>query len=347
MLKSVFFSVFLFEKTETMGKIYSALVVEEFNDKYIQQIRQLNTDDLPHGDVLVKVHYSSLNYKDALSATGNKGVTKKYPHTPGIDAAGVVEWSESADFPVGDEVIVTGYDLGMHTPGGFGQYIRVPAEWVVKLPRGLSMKESMIIGTAGFTSGISVLHLVEKVDTEAGTVIVSGATGGVGSIAVAILSKLGYKVAAITGKSSEKDFLLNLGATEIIPRDSFSLEDQRPILSAKYAGGIDTVGGRILENMIKTLQPLGVVTTCGSVSGTQLNVSVFPFILRGITLAGVSAQNYPMPLRKMLWDKLSDEWKPDKLMDIFTEIDPEELPGAIENILKGKMKGRVLVKWVD
>ena len=330
-----------------MGKIYNALVAEQLNDKYIQQIRQLDTDDLPDGDVMVKVHYSSLNYKDALSATGNKGVTKKYPHTPGIDAAGVVEWSGSMDFATGDEVIVTGYDLGMNTPGGFGQYIRVPAEWVLKLPQGISLKESMIIGTAGLTSGILVSNLTDKVHPDSGTIVVSGATGGVGSIAIAILSKLGYKVAAITGKESEKDFLFNLGATEIIPRDSFSVDDKRPILSAKYAGGIDTVGGHILENMIKTTQPLGIVTTCGSVSGTQINISVFPFILRGISLSGVSAQNYPMILRKTLWNKLSHEWKPDRLMELFTEIEPIQLPVAIESILKGKLKGRVLVKWID
>lgn len=323
---------------------YQALVVSEKEGKYIQEVKELNTRDLPKGDVLIQVHYSSLNYKDALSAVGNKGVTKNYPHTPGIDAAGIVIESESENFGVGEEVVVSGYDLGMNTPGGYGRFIRVPAEWVVKLPENLTMKEAMIIGTAGFTAGISINRLTELVKPADGRIIVSGATGGVGSVALSILSKLGYETVAVSGKESEYPFIESLGAGGIISRTDFFALDKKPILSSKYAGGIDTVGGVILENIIKSLKPLGVVTTCGSVSGTELNVSVFPFILRGISLIGVSAQNYPMELRAKLWEKIADEWKPTNLMNIYNEITLHELPDAISQILKGGLKGRTVIK---
>lgn len=323
---------------------YQALVVSEKEGKYIQEVKELNTRDLPKGDVLIQVHYSSLNYKDALSAVGNKGVTKNYPHTPGIDAAGIVIESESENIGVGEEVVVSGYDLGMNTPGGYGRFIRVPAEWVVKLPENLTMKEAMIIGTAGFTAGISINRLTELVKPADGRIIVSGATGGVGSVALSILSKLGYETVAVSGKESEYPFIESLGAGGIISRTDFLTLDKKPILSSKYAGGIDTVGGVILENIIKSLKPLGAVTTCGSVSGTELNMSVFPFILRGISLIGVSAQNYPMELRAKLWEKIADEWKPTNLMNIYNEITLHELPDAISQILKGGLKGRTVIK---
>lgn len=325
---------------------YKAFVVEENDGQFTQSVQTLYTNNLPAGDVLVRVHYSSINYKDALSATGNKGVTKKYPHTPGIDVAGIVEFSENDQFNVGDEVIVTGYDLGMNTAGGFGQYIRIPAEWVVKLPKSLTMKESMIIGTAGFTAGISLLRLNELVKPADGKIIVSGATGGVGSVALSLLSKLGYQTVAISGKESEYDFLRSLGTTEIIPRVDFQAVDKRPMLSAQYAGAIDTVGGPILENILKTLKPLGAVTTCGSVSSTQLNMTVFPFILRGISLIGISAQNYPTTLREPLWKKLANEWKPDNLLDLYTEITIDQLKHYIDLILAGKLRGRTIVNMI-
>jgi len=326
---------------------YKAFVVEEADGKFVQTIQTLSTDNLPSGDVLVRVHYSSINYKDALSATGNKGVTKSYPHTPGIDVAGVVEYSVDDKFRQGDEVIVTGYDLGMNTAGGFGQYIRVPSEWVVNLPKGLTMKEAMIIGTAGFTAGISLTRLSQLVKPSDGKIIVTGATGGVGSVAISLLAKLGYQVVAVSGKESESEFLHKLGATEIISRNDFQTVDKRPMLSARYAGAIDTVGGPILENILKALMPLGAVTTCGSVSSTQLNMTVFPFILRGITLIGISAQNYPTNLREPLWKKLAIDWKPDNLLDLYNEISLEELKGTLENILAGKLKGRTIVNLLD
>ena len=326
---------------------YKALVVTEVDGRFEQNIQNCTTNSLPAGDVLIRVHYSSLNYKDALSATGNKGITKNYPHIPGIDAAGVVKYSTNPEFKNGDEVIVTGYDLGMNTAGGFGQFIRVPATWVVKLPVGLTLKEAMIIGTAGFTAGISVSRLSELINPADGKILVSGATGGVGSVAVSLLSKLGYQVVAISGKKAEGSFLESLGATEIIPRSKFEVVDKRPMLSAQYAGAIDTVGGPILENILKSLQPLGAVTTCGSVSSVQLNMTVFPFILRGITLIGISAQNYPMSFRKKLWKKLGNEWKPDNLLELYHEIALDEVTNAIDLMLQGKLKGRTIVKMID
>lgn len=322
---------------------YKALVISEQEGQFYKSIQLLNTEDLPKNEVLIQVYYSSLNYKDALSATGNKGVTKNYPHTPGIDASGIVINSSNENFITGDKVIVTGNDLGMNTPGGFGEYIRVPADWIVKLPVGLSLKEAIIFGTAGFTAGISIKRLIELVNPTDGKIVVSGATGGVGSVAISILNKLGYETVAITGKTSEFPFLKSLGATEIIQRSEFEVVDKKPIFSAKYAGAIDTVGGTILENIVKSLQSLGAVTTCGSVSGTQLNMSVFPFILRGISLIGISSQNYPLESRISVWNKLANEWKPGNLLELFTEISLYELENAIELILQGKLKGRTII----
>jgi len=322
---------------------FKALVVEEQNDQFIRSIKTNSTDELPIGDLLIKVHYSSLNYKDALSATGNKGVTKNYPHTPGIDAVGIVVESNNSNFSENEKVIVTSYDLGMNTSGGFGQYIRVPAEWVVKLPNGMSMKEAMIIGTAGLTAGMSVYKLTEQVKPDSGKIVVSGATGGVGTLSVAMLAKLGYEVVAISGKEQEHDFLLKLGASEVILRKDFETEEKSPLLKSIFAGGIDTVGGPILENIIKSTKESGIVTCCGNVASVKLNLTVFPFILRGISLIGIDSQHYPMSIRKVIWNKLANDWKPEKMMDIYTEISLEELNDKIDLILKGKLKGRTII----
>lgn len=322
---------------------YNAFVVDEVDGKFVSSVKKLNTVNLPMNEVLVKVHYSSLNFKDALSASGNKGVTKSYPHTPGIDAAGEVVESKHTAFEPGDKVLVTGYDLGMNTPGGFGEYIRIPANWIVKLPDGLTLKESMIIGTAGFTAAISFSHIAKKLKPEQGKIVVTGATGGVGSVALCLLNQAGFSTVAVSGKQSESDFLTSLGANEMISREQFQHIDTRPVLSSRYAGAIDTVGGVALENIIKTLHPQGVVTTCGSVGGTKLHVSVFPFILRGVSLIGVSAQNFPAEQREPLWKKLAGEWKPQKILHMYNEISRNELSDAIQKILRGEMKGRTVV----
>jgi len=323
---------------------YRAYRVEEGADgKFYNSVKTLDTDCLPQGEVLIRVHYSSLNYKDALSATGNRGVTRTYPHTPGIDAAGIVEYSENEHFTTGDKVIVTGYDLGMNTDGGFGQYIRVPSDWVVPLPDGLTLREAMILGTAGFTAAYSVLKLSETVAPEDGEIVVSGATGGVGSMAINILHKIGYSVVAISGKTQENDFLHRLGAREIIDRHRFETLENKPIFSARFAGGIDTTGGKILENIIKSVKMHGAVTTCGSVAGTDLGLSVFPFILRAVSLVGISSQNCPMPVRLRLWQKLATEWRPDFSGEMFEEIALDRLSEKIACILAGKVKGRITV----
>jgi len=323
---------------------FSAFEVKEVSEnQFIGEIVNKQVGDLPQGEVLIRVLYSSLNYKDALSATGNRGVTKSYPHTPGIDAAGVVEYSENKHFTAGDKVIVTGNDLGMNTDGGFGQFIRIPAAWVVHLPENLTLKESMIYGTAGFTAAAMVERLTQNLTAKNGKIVVSGASGGVGSIAVAILDKLGYTVFAISGKEQEHDFLKRIGAKEIISRDEFLAMENKPLLKAQFDGGIDTVGGAILENIIKTTNIFGCVATCGSVAGTNLNLSVFPFILRGVALIGMSSQNYPNQLRQPLWNKMATEFKPSFLAELCTEISLNQLDDYIKLILAGQLKGRTVV----
>lgn len=322
---------------------FKAFVVTVENRTVKREIKTRKAGDLPKGDLLVKVHYSSLNYKDALSASGNKGVTKNYPHTPGIDAAGMVVESQTGRFKSGDKVIVTSYDLGMNTDGGFGQYISVPADWAVPLPNGLSMKEAMMLGTAGLTAGMSVLRLSETVKPEDGPVIVTGATGGVGSLSIAILNKLGYQIVAITGKEAERGFLKSLGADDVILRKDFETPANKPLLKPVYAGAIDTVGGTILENILKSIRPMGVVTCCGNVASPKLEITVFPFILRGIALIGIDSQNYPMKYRKQVWNKLAADWKPEQPGSSSAEITLHGLDEKINLMLSGKLKGRTII----
>lgn len=330
------------------AKTFKAMVVTEVEEKkFVREITQKAVDELPEGDVLVNVKYSSLNYKDALSATGNRGVTKQYPHTPGIDAAGVVEESSSGDFKPGDEVIVTSYDLGMNTSGGFGQYIRVPAGWVVRRPQGLTLRESMIFGTAGFTAALSVFRLVEHVSKDQGDVLVSGATGGVGGIAVSILSKIGYSVAAVNGIVDEAAYLMELGAKQVISIEEASDKSGRPLLKGRWAGGIDTVGGDILATTIKSVDYGGAVTCCGNVASPDLPINVFPFILRGVTLIGIDSQNCPMPARKKVWERLADEWKIPQMEQVVSEASLDELDQRIDMMLKGRHKGRTIVRMSE
>ncbi len=327
---------------------FNALVVSAGEDNaYVRRIEQRHLSDLPEGDVLIRVNYSSLNYKDALSAVGNKGVTRRYPHTPGIDAAGTVIESRFETFKPGDAVLVTGYDLGMNTSGGFGQYVRVPAEWVVPLPAGLSVKESMIYGTAGFTAGMSVHFLTERVKPQDGPVLVTGATGGVGSVSVAVLAKLGYSVAAVTGKTAEEAFLKSIGASQIVGRADAADTSGRPLLKGQWAGVVDTVGGDILATAIKSTQAWGTVTCCGNVASPDLPLTVFPFILRGVRLVGIDSQNCPMDLRLKVWDNLAGPWKIEGLEKLCTEIALDGLSDNIDLILKGRQRGRVVVNLAD
>ena len=323
---------------------FKALVVSEADDnKYLREIKERSTDELPEGDVLVRVNYSSLNYKDALSAIGSKGVTRIYPHTPGVDSSGVVEESSSGNINPGEEVIVHAHDLGVNTSGGFGQYIRVPAEWVVKLPDGLSQRESMIYGTAGFTAAQCIYKMERNgVTPQDGEILVTGATGGVGSTAVAMLSKIGYEVVASTGKMGQEKFLKDIGAREVISRED-SVDLSRPLLKGRWGGVVDTVGGDILATAIHSTKHHGTVTCCGNVAGHQLNTNVYPFILRGVDLLGVDSQNYPMDKRVEIWNRMATDWKLDNLDLICNEIALEQLGENIDLILAGKQKGRVLV----
>ncbi len=327
------------------NKTFKALVITETEDKqFTREVCDKHIDELPPGDVLVQVRYSSLNYKDALSASGNKGVTRKYPHTPGIDAAGVVVESSDGGYRAGDEVIVTSYDLGMNTAGGFGQYIRVPSDWVVPRPKGMTLKEAMCYGTAGFTAALSVYQLTTHgIKPEHGDILVSGATGGVGGIAVAILAKIGYSVVAVNGVVDESDYLQTIGARRIITIDEATDTSGRPLLKSLYAGSIDTVGGDILATTLKSVHAQGVVTSCGNVASPDLPITVFPFILRGVTLVGIDSQNCPMVHRLKTWQLLGGDWKIPSMEKVVQEIALEDLDQQIDRMLQRKHKGRAIV----
>jgi acrylyl-CoA reductase (NADPH) len=324
---------------------YNALIVSETdNNTYSMKIQPRDIAELPKGDLLIRVHYSSLNYKDALSASGNRGVTRHYPHVPGIDAAGVIEESSSPLFNKGDQVIASGFDIGMNTSGGFGQFIRVPAEWAIPCPQNLTLRESMIYGTAGFTAAQSVKRLVDfPVIPENGKILVTGATGGVGSVAIALLKNLGYKVSAVSGKPEAENFLTQLGAAEIITRQQAADSSGKFLLKEKWAGVIDTVGGEILASAIKSTNYGGAVTCCGNAASPDLSLTVYPFILRGVSLLGIDSAKCPIHVREKIWQKLAGEWRIENLESLVTECKLPELPGFIERMLQGRQKGRVIV----
>ncbi|MEJ6654517.1 MAG: YhdH/YhfP family quinone oxidoreductase [Pseudomonas sp.] len=323
---------------------FKALLVSEEQGEYISRVVTRQLDDLPAGEVLIRVQWSSLNYKDAMSASGNRGVTRTFPHTPGIDAAGVIEASSVAELAVGDEVIVTGYDLGMNTSGGFGQYIRVPAAWVLKRPAGLSLRDSMVLGTAGLTAALCIDKLeCAGLVPGSGPVVVTGATGGVGSIAVAMLAQLGHEVVAVTGKADQVDFLKRLGANRVIDRTELQTGTNKVLLAEQWAGAVDTVGGDILFNVVKSLRYDASVACCGLTAGGQFQASVFPFILRNVNLLGVDSVEQPLVVKASMWDRLSLQWKTD-LSQLEQEITLEQLPAYIDTILASGMVGRAVVK---
>lgn len=331
---------------------FKALWITETPEGKIERsIINRELDDLPPGEVVIRVLYSALNYKDALSATGNKGITRKYPHTPGIDAAGIVELSRSESFVSGDEVLVTGYDLGMNTAGGFGEYIRIPAAWIVKKPEQYSLRECMVMGTAGFTAA-TALFKMEMLGQmpDAGPVVVTGASGGVGSMAVAILAKAGYEVIAVSGKSNATEYLQFLGAARIEPRSFADDTSGKSLLRPQWAGAIDTVGGNTLLTLLKGCKTEGAVVSTGLVGSPKLEgANVYPFILNGVSLLGVGSAETPMSTRLAVWDKLAERWNiKDKLNAIAKEVSLEELnSNYIDAILQGKVMGRILVKMCD
>jgi len=322
---------------------YSAYYVEEKDGSFSSSIAQLELQKPAEGFVQIKVSYSSLNYKDALSASGNKGVTRNYPFVPGIDAAGIITDGNSSQFEDGDEVIVTGYDMGMNTPGGFGEYINVPAYWVVKKPINLTAIEAMSIGTAGLTAAASVLKIQKSSGESDLPVLVSGATGGVGSIGVMLMSKLGFEVSALTGKSSSINFLQSIGANNIILRDEYLEAPSKPMEKPLFSSAIDTVGGNILSRMLPQISPHGVVACCGNVAGIEVNTTVFPFILRGIMLAGIDSAESPIEFKTKIWNKFANEWRLD-LSSVIKVVTKENLQQEIDLILKGGQQGRVVLK---
>ena len=325
---------------------YRALVTTEDNKTYKNSVQIKSLDFLPDNNTLIKVKYSSLNYKDALSASGNKGVTRSYPHTPGIDPAGIIEETSSKKFKKGDEVIVTGYDMGMNTFGGFGEFIKVPEEWIIKKPSNLSLSESMAFGTAGLTAGLCLRKLLQHgLKPDDGKVFVSGVTGGVGIISLMLFSKLGFEVTAITGKMNEKDFLIDLGANEVIDRNDLDVDLVSPLQKPIYSGGIDAVGGKILSNLICSTSQRAAIACCGMVGGLSLDTSIFPFILRGLSLFGIDSAESLLEVKEEVWKSFSSDWKLENIDQNIKNISLDELPTEIEKILKGKQIGRVRVVY--
>ncbi|MGE7835620.1 NADPH:quinone oxidoreductase family protein [Viridibacillus arvi] len=324
---------------------FKALVVNK-DDDFTVKVNELTLKDLPDGDVLIKVSYSSINYKDSLATIPNGNIVNTYPFVPGIDLAGIVVSSNDPRFQEGDEVIATSYEIGVSHFGGYSEYARIPANWIVPLPKGLTLKEAMVIGTAGFTAALSVLRLEENsVSPEKGKILVTGATGGVGSFAISILSTLGYQVEASTGKESEQEFLRSLGATSIVSREEVFDGKIRALGKQKWAAAVDPVGGEPLASLLSQIQYGGSVAVSGLTAGTKLPTTVFPFILRGINLLGIDSVYCPMETRLKVWDRLASDFKPENLEKfIQQEVTLQQLPEVLPTLLKGQAKGRTLVK---
>ena len=327
-----------------MKTSFKAIIVEQSIDKIFSiSVKDKFIDDLPDGELLIKVSYSSLNYKDALSSSGNLGVTKKYPHTPGIDAVGIIEYSNNENFKIGQEVIVSGYDLGMNTPGGFGEYIRVPSSWACYLPKTLTAKESMAIGTAGLTAGLCVKKLKKLNGIYGRNAVVTGATGGVGSFAIKLLKLLGAKVTAITTKLNEEGFLKMIGADEIISKKDFIISVRKPMGKGIWDIAIDTVGGDILSNLIPSMKYGGLITCCGNVAGPSFNATVYPFILRANHLVGIDSAQTPISIKSEIWNKFASEWYIDEIDNLYKSVSIDEIVPEIEKILNGEQVGRVIL----
>jgi len=329
-----------------MSPNFRSLVIRRSEDggAFTRTIEDRRLSDLPASDLLIRVHYSSLNYKDALSCIGHPGVTRRFPHTPGLDAAGIVEKSSSSDFRPNDSVIIAGSAIGTDFCGGFAEFISVPSSIAVPLPKGMSLRESMIYGTAGFTAALA-LHQLRKVGLrpKKGPFVVTGATGGVGSVSVSLLSKLGYNVTAITGKQHARNFLELIGAHQVQSREALSDIPGRSLLRATWAGGIDTVGGSMLAALLKSCREFGGIATTGLVGSSSLPVSLMPFILRGVNLLGINAQGLERKTRLDLWLKLAGEWRPERLDSLATECRLDQLSPEVDKILAGQQVGRVVV----
>jgi acrylyl-CoA reductase (NADPH) len=328
-MKSLFAAYRIFQEQDTSGGRFVELVL----------------DDLDPGEVVMRVVCSSVNFKDALAATGAGKIIRRFPCVGGVDAAGVVESSRDARFKPGDEVIVTGYDMGVAHDGGYAEYARVPAEWLVPLPAGLELFDAMALGTAGFTAALAIHRLEQnELSPDRGKVVVTGATGGVGSLAIQMLAQLGYHVVAVTGKDSEHDYLKTLGAAEVLVRSSIDLRGKRPLESARWAGALDAVGGDMLAWLARTMQQNGVIASYGNVGGAELHTTVYPFILRGVRLIGIDSAATAMALRKQIWQRLATRLRPAKLELVTHTIPFRQLPQACTAMMQGQARGRIVVK---
>ncbi|WP_283163309.1 oxidoreductase [Sporolactobacillus mangiferae] len=326
-------------------KKFHAFVVNKQDQLFTQKIQELTLDDLPEEDVLIHVCYSSINYKDGLAATPDGRIVNAYPFVPGIDLAGIVASSKDARFKEGDPVIATGYGLGVSHYGGYSEFARIPADWIIPLPKGLSLRESMIIGTAGFTAALSVLRLEENhVAPDHGPVLVTGATGGVGSFAVSILSACGYTVTASTGKSSASVYLKTLGAQTVIDRNEINDVSSKPLQKQQWTAAIDSAGGEPLAALLRKIRYGGAVAACGLTAGTRLTATIFPFILRGISLLGIDSVYCPMSTRIKIWERLAQSWKPANPEALVQkEITLDQLPDTLPTLLNGQARGRIIV----
>jgi acrylyl-CoA reductase (NADPH) len=324
---------------------FQALVARQNDDRIEAAVETLEESDLPPGEVTIRVHYSSVNYKDALALTPNGGVVREYPIVPGIDLAGEVVASESDEFAVGDAVLAHGYEVGTGRHGGFAEYARVPADWVVKLGS-LSPREGAAIGTAGFTAAMSVQALVERgITPDDGPIVVTGATGGVGSVSVDLLSSAGYQVVASTGKAEAADRLTALGAAEVIGRLPADPDAKpRPLGKTRWAGGVDCVGGATLADVLSTIKYGGAVAASGLTGGAGLKTTVMPFILRGVALLGIDSVQLPIAPRRALWELLGSSLKPQHLSDISHDVDVKDVVGVIDEVRAGKYSGRAVVR---
>ena len=322
---------------------FKAYLVKEVEGSFNGSIQEIELPPLEDGKVSIKVHYSSLNYKDALASTGVKGVARSYPFVPGIDVAGEITESSDERYSVGDLVVATGYKIGMAVFGGFGEMVQLPSDWLVKLPNGLTLQEAMNIGTAGLTAGASVKKIIDSGISKDLPVLVSGATGGVGSVAVNLLSKLGYEVHALTGKSEESETLKNMGAKQVLLRDEFMAEPIKALDKGIYGGAVDTVGGDILAKMLSMISNEGSVSCCGNVGGMKFTSSVFPFILRGVSLIGIDSAESPINFKDEIWNLFATDWALE-LNKYSKVISLDQIEDEITKILKGQQVGRVVIK---
>ncbi len=324
-------------------KKFTAYQIIEQDGKSNGRFVELTLNQLDPGEVVIEACYSSVNYKDALAATGAGKVIRRFPCVGGIDVSGVVASSSDARFKVGDEVLVTGYDMGVAHDGGYAEYVRVPADWVVPLPHGMTLFDAMALGTAGFTAALAIHRLEQnELRPEQGKVIVTGATGGVSSLAIQMLAQRGYEVVALTGKDSEHEYLKALGASEILSRKELVM-GKRAMEKSMWAGALDSVGGETLAWLTRTMQQNGSIASFGNAGGIDLNTTVLPFILRGVRLLGVDSAATPMPLRRKIWHRLATDLHPKQLVKVVTEVHFTDLPQVFPKTIQGQQRGRVVV----